>query len=172
MMMRPIIALLLTALTTITAAATPRVAVLNFELRDITSLPNTREERARTASFKPLLEQMLADAGGYRIVSISAEDQTLASPSAGYLFDFNDAAAQLGKMHGADWILVNRHSKPSFLFSYLMTQLVEVKTGRRVARFDIEMKGNHRQVTEQGVRKLAGKIRNAIAADNASHKHR
>lgn len=33
-----------------------RIAVLDFELNDITSLPNTQEERVRTASIKPMVE--------------------------------------------------------------------------------------------------------------------
>ena len=156
------ILLLLASLSATAVAASPRIAVLDFELRDITSLPNTPAELARTAGFRPLLEQALTDIGGYQTVAIAAEELKQARPSAGYLFDFNDAAAQLGRAHNADWILVTRHSKPSYLFSYLMAHLVEVKTARLVASFDIEMKGNHQKVTEHGVRALAGKIHRVI----------
>ncbi|MFK5950035.1 MAG: hypothetical protein QM500_14825 [Methylococcales bacterium] len=40
-------------------------------------------------------------------------------------------------------MVVGQHSKPSFLFSYLIANLINVKTGKKITRFDIEMKGNH-----------------------------
>jgi len=43
--------------------ASQRIAVLNFELNDLTELPNIPAELARTASFKPLLEKELQQNG-------------------------------------------------------------------------------------------------------------
>jgi hypothetical protein len=140
------------------ADATPRIAILNFELNDITSLPNTPQEQLRTASIRPLLEQALEQTGDYEIVPIKPEDQLAANSSFGYLFRFNDLAAKLGEQYGADWIVVSQHSKPSFLFSYLMSHVINVKTKALVARYDIELKGNHEKVTQRGVKSLAGKI--------------
>ena len=140
------------------ANAAPRIAILNFELNDITSLPNTPQEQLRTASIRPLLEQALEQTGDFEIIPITPEDQLAANSSFGYLFRFNDLAAKLGKQYGADWIVVSQHSKPSFLFSYLMSQVINVKTKTLVARYDIELKGNHEKVTHRGVKLLAGKI--------------
>ena len=145
-----------------TANATERIAVLSFELNDITSLPNTPAEKIRTASIKPLLEQAMNHAGEYEIIQISAEQQKASNAGFGYLFRFHDVAAKLGKEVGADWIIVGQHSKPSFLFSYLIVHVINVNTGKWVARFDIEMKGNHEKVTRRGVRKLAGEIDRVI----------
>ncbi|MDP3902784.1 MAG: DUF2380 domain-containing protein, partial [Methylococcaceae bacterium] len=89
---------------------------------------------------------------------ISAADQMAANSSFGYLFRFNDLAAKLGAQVGADWIVVGQHSKPSFLFSYLMAHLINVKTQALAANFAIELKGNHEKVTTRGVRALATKI--------------
>ncbi len=47
--------LVFSALLTDAANAATRIAVLDFELNDITSLPNTPAERQRTASMAPLL---------------------------------------------------------------------------------------------------------------------
>ena len=47
--------------------AAQRIAILNFELNDITSLPNTPQEQARTASFRPLLEQAMINIGDYEM---------------------------------------------------------------------------------------------------------
>jgi len=138
--------------------AVQRIAVLNFELNDITSLPNTPQEQLRTASIGPLLEQALSQDGNCEIIQINAADQMVANSSFGYLFRFNDLAAKLGAQVGADWIVVGQHSKPSFLFSYLMAHLINVKTQTLAANFAIELKGNHEKVTKRGVRVLATKI--------------
>ncbi len=138
--------------------ANPRIAILDFELNDITSLPNTPEEIIRTASIKPLLEQALKKSGNFEIIQINTKAQHTANAGLGYLFHFNDVAAELGKQVGADWVVVGQHSKPSFLFSYLMAHLVNVKNQSLSARYDIELKGNHAKVTERGVKALANKI--------------
>ncbi|MEQ1619756.1 MAG: DUF2380 domain-containing protein [Methylococcales bacterium] len=152
------ILLLLVLLACHNVHAAQHIAVLDFELIDLTSLPNTAQEQQRTASIRPLLEQALVKKGDYDIVHINAQDQANANSSVGYLFRFDDLAAKLGEQHDADWVIVGRHSKPSFLFSYLMVHVIQVKTQTLVARFDIELKGNHEKVTGRGVNKLADKI--------------
>lgn len=145
-----------------TVNAAQRIAVLNFELNDITSLPNTPQEQLRTASMQPLLEQAISQSGDYEIVHINAAAQAAANSSFGYLFRFNDLAAKLGEQFGADWIVVSQHSKPSFLFSYLMTHLINVKNQTLAASYDIELKGNHEKVTQRGVKSLANQIHTSI----------
>lgn len=39
--------------------ANSQISILDFELNDITSLPNTKEELKRTSTIKPLLEESL-----------------------------------------------------------------------------------------------------------------
>ena len=144
------------------AEATPRIAILNFELNDITSLPNTPQEQLRTASMQPLLEQALSQSGTYEIIHINPDAQLAANSSFGYLFRFNDLAARLGEQQGADWIVVSQHSKPSFLFSYLLAHVIHVKTQTLAASYAIELKGNHEKVTQRGVGSLAKKINTLI----------
>jgi hypothetical protein len=140
------------------ANAATRIAILDFELNDITSLPNIAQERLRTASIRPLLEKAIEQTGDYKIIHIKPEDQLSANSSFGYLFRFNDLAAKLGHEYGADWIVVSQHSKPSFLFSYLMSHVINVKNQTLAASYDIELKGNHEKVTQRGVSSLARKI--------------
>jgi hypothetical protein len=149
-------------------AAAPRIAILDFELNDITSLPNTKQEQLRTASFRPLLEAALAQQGPYQIVAIDRAEQVYANAGFGYLFRFDDLAAALAGKVGADWVVVAQHSKPSFLFSYLMVHLVNVKNPERTARFDIELKGNHQKVSERGVKALAEKIHRYLQINGLS----
>ena len=153
-----VIALTMGLLLLSNADAAPRIAILNFELNDITSLPNTPQEQLRTASIRPLLEQAISQTGDYEIIHINAEAQATANSSFGYLFRFNDLAAKLGEQFGADWIVVSQHSKPSFLFSYLMAHVINVKTQTLAASYAIELKGNHEKVTQRGVKSLANKI--------------
>lgn len=144
-------------------SAGPRIMILDFALIDITSLPDTLEERVRTASIKPLLEQAISEVGDFDIIQISLEQQGKVNAGVGYLFRFHDVAAKLGKQLGADWVIVGQHSKPSFLYSYLLVNVVNVKTKQPAARYAIELKGNHAKVTDRGVMKLARKIRCTIS---------
>jgi hypothetical protein len=142
--------------------AETRVAVLNFELRDMTLLPNGPTEITRTASMKPLLEKAIKNLGDYEIIQINPKEISHANAGAGYLYKHHDIAASLGKQYRADWIIVGQHSKPSFLYSYIKTKLIDVKTSNSEARFDIELKGTHKKVTEHGIKSLAKKITEKI----------
>ncbi|MEF3076837.1 DUF2380 domain-containing protein [Methylobacter sp. Wu1] len=142
--------------------ASVRIAVLNFELNDITSMPNTPDELVRTATFRPLLEQAISRAGDYEIIHITISEQAAANAGFGYLFKFHDVAAALARQWNADWVVVGQHSKPSFLFSYLMAYLVNVKEPDLSARYAIELKGTHEKVTRRGIDALAKKIHASI----------
>lgn len=139
------------------------IAVLDFELNDLTLLPQTPEEQARTASIKPKLEAALRDRGGLRLVSIDGDAAAQANAGFGYLFDHGEAAAHLGREHGADWILVGRLHKPSFLFAYIMAHLVDVRSGTLAGNYIVEVKGPAQQVTTKGVERLAEKIKQTLA---------
>lgn len=140
------------------AYAEIKIAILNFELNDLTFLPNTPEEQKRTASIKPLLEQALSQQGSYEIVQISTDATSAANAGTGYLFRFDEVAAQLGKQVGADWIVVGQHTKPSFLFSYFLVHLIEVRSAQQLVSLTIELKGNHEKVTQRGVKNIARAI--------------
>lgn len=158
--------LVFSALLTGAASAATRIAVLDFELNDITSLPNTPAELQRTASMAPLLSKALNQIDGYEIVPVEAGMQKAANDSFGYLFRFHDVAAQLGGQLGADWIIVSQHSKPSFLFSYLWVYLIDVNKQTAIARYDIELKGSHEKVTQRAIESLAKKIQAAVSNRN------
>lgn len=157
-------ALLLILLSSSTGYAAQRIAILDFELNDITSLPNAPAELQRTASMAPLLMKALSQTGDYEIVPIDADIQKSANADFGYLFRFHDVAAKLGKMLDADWVIVGQHSKPSFLYSYLMVQVINVGTQGLVSEIDIELKGNHTIVTERAVLRLSRDIIDTISS--------
>lgn len=144
------------------AHADVRMAVLNFELKDLTLMPGTEAELERTASVAPLLRNELEKKHGYQIISIDSNTQEEADVSVGYLFDHADVSADLCKQHGADWILVGRVHKPSFLFAYLKGHLINCNTKKPAGDYVIEVKGDAKKFTIKGVENLAIKINETI----------
>jgi hypothetical protein len=137
--------------------AETRIAILDFELKDLTLAPGIPVEIARTASIKPLLEKELKSAG-YTLIDIPPQAQKTAESGVGYLFDHADAAARLGKQYGADYLLVGRLHKPSYLFAYLMGNLVNTHSEKWTGRFITESKGGDTQLTLKAVESLTVKI--------------
>ena len=159
--MRMFILLLLSMLFISTANAEVRVAVLDFELKDVTLLPNRPEEIERTASIKPLLTTELKKVG-FTVLPVDAAAQQAAEMGEGYLFDHADVAASLGKTVGADYVLVGRLHKPSFLFAYLLVEIIAVKSGALVDSLSVETKGSEKKLTAKAVEMLADKIHSSI----------
>jgi hypothetical protein len=137
--------------------AQPRIAVLDFELKDLTYIPGVPQEVERTGSVKPMLEEELQKAG-YKLIAIPVDAQKQATAGVGYLFDHHDMAAQLAKKYNADYVIVGRLHKPSFLFMYLMVHLVDVKQQRLIADYSSEVKGGEKKLTRKGVESLVVKI--------------
>jgi len=138
-------------------SAETKIAVLEFELKDMTLAPRIPAEIKRTASIKPLLEAELKSAD-YTIINIDRESQKAANSGVGYLFDHHDVAAKLGKQFGADYVLVGRLHKPSFLFSYLMGHLIRVKDSKLIGNYISEAKGPNIKLTIKTVESLTVKI--------------
>lgn len=159
---RSILALFLLTFFSLNSYAGQRIAILDIELSDMTFLPNTAQELQRTASIQSLLEQALNLKGEYEIIHIAPQAQQKANAGVGYLFRFDDLVAKLGEQYAADWVVVGRHSKPSFLYSHLMLHLIQTSSQVSVAAFDVELKGTHEKVTQRAVNKLADNIHKRI----------
>ncbi|MFL6577689.1 MAG: DUF2380 domain-containing protein [Povalibacter sp.] len=134
-----------------------RIAVLEFELNDLTLDPRNTAELERTASIRPMLEKVLTQAN-YTIASVDTTAQDDADKGVGYLFDHADAAATLGHSAGADWVVVGRVHKASFLFVYFKVHVVKVATAEQIADLVVEVKGPQKALTAQGVESLANQI--------------
>lgn len=155
------ILVLLAGLAHAEATENRRIAVLEFELKDMTLDPGIPAEIDRTASIKPLLENEIKKLG-YEIVAINPDDQRHADAGTGYLFDHHDSAAMLAKRYDADYVIVGRLHKPSFLFMYLMAHLIEVKEAKLVGNYISEVKGGEKKLTLKGVESLAVKINQTL----------
>ena len=152
-----LISSIILCLISIGVAADTKIAILDFELKDLTLAPGIPAEIKRTASIKPLLEAELKKAD-YTLINIDLNSQKLADSGVGYLFDHHDVAARLGKQFGADYILVGRLHKPSFLFSYLMGHLIRVSDAKLIGNYISEAKGPNIKLTIKTVESLTVKI--------------
>ncbi|MCX7103422.1 MAG: DUF2380 domain-containing protein [Methylobacter sp.] len=141
--------------------AETRIALLDFELRDLTLAPGIPSELQRTAGIKPMLETELKRAG-YSIIPVDTKAYLIANGGVGYLFDHNDSAAELGKNAGADYILVGRLHKPSFLFAYLMGHLIRTRDGQVLGNYISETKGSDKKLTLKAVESITVKIDNDL----------
>src|SRR5688572_17437035 len=75
---------------TVAFAETPtRIAVLDFELKDLTLDPGNAAEIERTASIRPMLEKALKDAS-QATVAVDPAAQSTSDRGVGYLFDHPD----------------------------------------------------------------------------------
>lgn len=141
----------------VTLSAETKIAILEFELKDMTLAPRIPAEIKRTASIKPLLETELKSAN-YTIIDIDLKSQKFAESGVGYLFDHHDVAAKLGQQFDAEYVLVGRLHKPSFLFAYLMGHLIRVRDAKLMGNYISEAKGPSTLLTKKTVESLAVKI--------------
>ena len=156
-LLRNFICVLILHMVSFNSFAETKIAILNFELKDMTLAPRIPTEIKRTASIRPLLEKELKKAD-YVMIDIDSKSQKFADSGVGYLFDHHDVAAKLGEQFGADYILVGRLHKPSFLFAYMMGHLIRVSDAKLVGNYISEAKGPNIKLTVKTVESLAVKI--------------
>lgn len=107
------------------AGASSRITVIPFESYNLTPIADSSGDRHYVASLSGMLETAIHDTLGLEIVNV--DPATTDQANAG--FRYPTAAAQLAARYDADWIVVGRLHKPSFLFSYLMVRLIDVSSG-------------------------------------------
>ncbi|WP_347985715.1 DUF2380 domain-containing protein [Methylomonas sp. AM2-LC] len=148
---------------TFKCGAQTRIAVLDFQLNDLTLLANTQTELQRTASMAPLLIESLNLNDDYHAISIPSTLQAAANNNFADFYHFPAQSAKLGRQLNVDWMVISQHIKPSFLFSYLQVLLIDVNKETQVARYDIELKGSHAKVTQHSIMALAKKLQATLS---------
>ncbi len=144
------------------ASEKPVVMILDFELKDLTIYENNQQELDRTAKLKPMLEHAMAGLGDTEIVAFDVNKQYQADLGVGYLFDRHELVAELGQAEDAEWVVVGRVHKPSYLFVYLKAQLIDVNNKSLAADLTVEMKGQQDKFIQKSVLRLAKQISEAI----------
>ncbi len=142
--------------------ADKNVAVLEFELLDLTLAPRIQQEKERAASIKPMLQEVLKAKGGYELINIDSAAQRYANQAVGYLFDHHDVVAELGEQFAAEYVVMGRVHKASHLFVYFLVHLVDVNTKRLVGNYAVEIKGPQKKLTIKGVESVVEKIHKTL----------
>jgi Protein of unknown function (DUF2380) len=122
--------------------APPKIAVLEFELNDLTPTPNTPDEIAAIALASRLLRHSLATDCGYDVVPVDSVAQHQANSGLGYLFAHPTESAHLANAAGADWVVVGQLTVSSPIVSEFHVELVRVDRATLASAVSIEVKGD------------------------------
>ncbi len=150
--------------------ADSKIAVQDFELLDLTfklSDPkkvaeNEAQEQKKVELIATLLRDGITNTAGYTLVPISIEARNEADKGIGYLFDCTSCSAELGRNHNADYILIGRLHKPSYLFSYIIVRVIDTQNNKLIADFRSEVKGKPSKSIPGAIDNLLIKINKTI----------
>jgi len=143
-----------------TAEPIAKVMVLDYQLNDMTDLPNAPEELERIALLSSTYKQRLAD-NGVELVPVSeALKNAVAKQSPTYLFDNVPNAAKMAEGSGTDYLLIGVALKPTYLFVYPRILLVDIRTAEVVmARAaQLESSWTDQNTTKRTAEKLADMV--------------
>jgi len=146
------------------AATTSKVMVLDFQLNDLTDLPNAPQELERISYLTKVYKEILIQQG-VNIIPVSDKLKAdMESQSATYLFDQIEYVAKVAAESGADYALVGVALKPTYLFVYPRVLLVDVKQKKVVLSkaFQLESSWTDQNTTANTARKIAEAVATAI----------
>lgn len=146
------------------------IAVPNFELLDLTlklSDPekaaeiNAKEQR-NIEMIETLIQEGIIKNKKFTFIPVSAKFRNKADLSVGYLFDCAKCSADLGREYNADYIVIGRLHKPTYLFSYIIVRVFDVKENRLFKEYRSEIKGMPSKSIPGAVENLLVKINKDI----------
>ena len=137
-----------------------KIVVLDFQLHDLTDLPNAPAELKRIAFLSSAFKEKLAEKGLQLVPASEKLQAELTENSAAYLFDHPQLAAKLAKDSGADYLVLGLAMKPTYLFVYPRLKLVDLKTGEPVLSGyeQLESSAQDENTTANTARRLAERI--------------
>lgn len=142
------------------AEAGSKLMALDFQLNDLTDLPNVPEELARIEYLSSVFKQKLVD-NGVQLVPVNDRLKAeISGQSPTYLFDRVEHAAKLAESSGADYLLIGVALKPTYLFVYPRILLVDIKTQQVVMAkaSQLESSWSDKKTTARSAEKLAGMV--------------
>lgn len=160
---RPFIAsLLVAAVAALPAfAASPRLAVFDFELIDTSLEGETQgpraDEQQRIADISDQLRRMLAEKGPYEIVDLAPAADAIGK--AGLLHGCNGCVTDIAKPLGADLALTGTVQKVSNLILNINVYIWDVASGQQVYGNSVDIRGNTDESWSRGVSYL---VRNRL----------
>lgn len=150
--------------------ANTTIAVTDFELLNLTlalSDPQkvaeiNAQDQQNMAMINDLIQSGLSNMHGFTMIAIADDARDAADKSVGYLFDCASCSAELGRAHQADYIIIGRLHKPTYLFSYLIARVFDTKTNKLVKEYRSEVKGTPSKSIPGAVGNLLHKINKDI----------
>jgi len=103
-----------------------KIMVVDFELRDVSPIPNAPAEIERTALVDSTIRESLGE-NGYEIVPACDALKKAGEQGLGYLYDRPEVAGKIGGDCGADYVLMGQTWKPSYLFVFPQVQVVDTR---------------------------------------------
>ena len=152
------------------AAAPSTVMVLDFQLNDLTDLPNAPQELERIGYLTKVFKEILVKQGVNIVPVASKLKADMQNQSATYLFDQIEYVADVAAESGADYVLIGVALKPTYLFVYPRILLVDVKQKKVVLAkaYQLESSWSDQNTTANTARKIAEAVAIAIKGfDNA-----
>lgn len=143
-----------------------RIVVLDFQLHDMTDLPNAPAELKRIAFLSASFKEKLAEKGLQLVAPSEKLQAELQDNNAAYLFERPELAAKLAKDSGADYLVLGLALKPTYLFVYPRIKLVDLATGEPVLSGyeQLESSAQDENTTANTARRLANRITKFIEA--------
>ena len=146
------------------------IAVTDFELLNLTlKLTDPKkvaeidaQDQKNLAMINNLIKGGLSNMKGFTMIAISDDARTDADKSVGLLFDCASCSAELGRNNNADYIVIGRLHKPTYLFSYLIARVFDTKTNKLVKEYRSEVKGAPNKSIPGAVGNLLHKINKDI----------
>lgn len=161
----------------ILATTLPRqkIMAVDFELRDVSPIPNVTQELERTALIDSVIKKTLIE-NGYELVPACDALKKAYELGNGYLYDRPEVAGKLGAECGADYVFMGQTWKPSFLFVFPQVQVVDTRKNLTreqlvvVSRVvQLEASTLDKNVTELAARKLATQIIEKLKSVNKAN---
>ena len=147
-----------------TTPGMPKIMVVDFEVRDVSPIPDMAQEVERTALIDSGIRKALTD-NGYALMAPCDALKQASEQGVGYLYDRPELAGKMGGECGADYVLMGQTWKPSFLFVFPQVQLVDTRehlTRKQLVvvsrALQLEASTLDKNVTEAAAKKLAVQI--------------
>lgn len=152
--------------------AMKKIMVVDFELRDVSPIPNVTQEIERTALIDSVIRKTLT-VSGYELMPACEELKKASDQGNSYLYDRPEVAGEIGGRCGADYVLMGQTWKPSFLFVFPQVQVVDARKNLTreqlvvVSRVvQLEASTLDKNVTEAAAKKLAIQIIDKLKSVN------
>ena len=145
-------------------AAPSTVMVLDFQLNDLTDLPNAPQELERIRYLTKVYKEVLVKQGVNIVPVANKLKADMQNQSATYLFDQIEYVADVAAESGADYVLIGVALKPTYLFVYPRILLVDVKQKKVVLAkaYQLESSWSDQNTTANTARKIAEAVVMAI----------